>query len=161
MGNSLTSQLARGWAAHSCMKPVAAFTVWLLLQRTWMGKGAVWQGMGTNTPSHSTTAVRHWPLLPWCMWFVKRELVGWVGLFFILSLSLSLPLSLKHVLNLMCVRMCMCLPQTKLIFIYTCIYFIYFLCSLSTCFSVYWCPFQHGLYEYTYTYSTYCSSLYP
>ena len=30
----------------------------------------------------------------------------------------------KHVLNLMCVRVCMCLPQIKLIFIFI----IYFLC---------------------------------
>ena len=49
----------------------------------------------------------------------------------------------KHVLIIMCVRACMCLPQIKQIY-------IYILCSLSTCFSVYWCPFQHGLYECTY-----------
>ena len=46
-----------------------------------------------------------------------------------------------------------CLPQIKLIFI--CIYlYLKQLCSLSTCFSVYWCPFQHGLYECTCTQHT-------
>ena len=40
-------------------------------------------------------------------------------------------------------------------FVYLCCCFVVvFKCSLSTCFSVYWCPFQHGLYECTCTQHT-------
>ena len=63
----------------------------------------------------------------------------------------------KHVLNLVCVRVCMCLPQIKQIFICIYIHLFYFLCSLSTCFSV----SISTWFVWLYMYSTYCSSLYP
>ena len=64
----------------------------------------------------------------------------------------------KHVLNLMCVRACMCLPQIKLIFI--CIYIIIF-CMLIIDFFLGLLVSISTWFVYMYMYSTYCCSLYP
>ena len=75
----------------------------------------------------------------------------------IISLSLSVSVSVS-----LCLSLSPCLSVSlslSLSVIFICIYissliFFYNLYSISTCFSVYWCPFQHGLYECTCTQHT-------